>query len=314
MNLPKRLKRRIGANGPGLTVAVIAMLLALTGGAFAASGALTAKQKKEVKAIAKQFAGKPGATGPAGAAGAPGAKGDQGEKGPQGDPGAKGEKGADGAGVEVTPILEGEAECEERGGALVQKEGAPSGAEVCNGEKGEKGDEGKEGSPWTLGSALPPGAIETGSWAFNAAESTNPALVSISFPVQFPFNLKAAHVHFSTEANFADFDEAGEKTVGCKGSFKNPSGTASETASPNPAGELCVYLNNNGAEGFENATFEGISQISPSATKGAAKSGAVIKFSVTGGGLGHAMGSFAVTGCTKTPVTPGEPNECPAGS
>jgi hypothetical protein len=65
-----RLKRRIGANSPGLTVAVIAMLVALTGGAFAASGALNVKQKKEAKQIAqaeaKRFAGKPGTTGPAG--------------------------------------------------------------------------------------------------------------------------------------------------------------------------------------------------------------------------------------------------------
>ena len=202
-------------------------------------------------------------------------------------------------------------ECEGNGGSLVKEEGAPSGEEVCNGEKGEPG---AEGSPWTLGSNLPPGAIETGSWAFNADEATNPALVSISFPVQFPFNLKEPHVHFSSEPNFADFDEAGEKTVGCKGSFKNPAGTESGTASPNPPGELCVYLNSNGTEGIENATFEGIYQLSPAGNKGTAKSGALIKFSVTGGGLGHALGSWAVTGCTKTPVTPGEPNECPEGS
>jgi len=304
MNLLKRLKRRIGANGPGLTVAVIAMLVALTGGAFAASGALTSTQKKEVKKIAQAEAKKFATAGPAGATGSTGAPGTKGDSGA---------KGTDGKSIEITPISPGEElECEGNGGASVKKEGAPSGIEVCNGEKGAKGE---EGSPWTLGSNLPPGAIETGSWAFNAAEATNPALVSISFPVQFPFNLKAAHVHFSTEANFADFDGEGVKTVGCKGSFKNPSGSpASETVSPNPPGELCVYLNTNGTEGIENATFEGIYQLSPAGTKGTAKSGALIKFSVTGGGLGHALGSWAVTGCTKTPVTPGEPNECPEGS
>ncbi len=49
-----------------LTLSVIAVVLALAGGAFAAGGALTGKQKKEVKKIAKTFAGKPGPEGPAG--------------------------------------------------------------------------------------------------------------------------------------------------------------------------------------------------------------------------------------------------------
>ena len=62
-----RLKRRLADNSPGLVIAVVAMLIALTGGAFAASGALTGKQKKEVEKIAKKFAGKPGSSGFAGA-------------------------------------------------------------------------------------------------------------------------------------------------------------------------------------------------------------------------------------------------------
>jgi hypothetical protein len=282
-----------------MTLGVVAIVLALTGGAIAASGALTAKQKKEVKSIAKTEAKKiasvPGAPGPAGPAGAKGEKGDKGDNGAS---------GKDGKSVDVTPIASGDPfECEENGGALVKKEGAPSGAEVCNGK------EGKQGEPWTPNSTLPPGAIETGSWGFNATEASNPTLVPISFPISFSFNLKEAHVHFSTEPNFADFDEAGEKTVGCKAVFKNPAGTA-EAETLNPPGELCVYLGN-ATEGFENATFEGIYQISPESTKGTARSGGLMKFSVTGGGVGHALGSWAVTGCTKEV---GEPNECPAGS
>jgi hypothetical protein len=41
--LLRGLRRRVAANGPGLTVAVVAMVIALAGGAFAASGALTGK-------------------------------------------------------------------------------------------------------------------------------------------------------------------------------------------------------------------------------------------------------------------------------
>lgn len=80
-----RLRTRLGANSPGLTVAVVAMLLALTGGAFAAGGGLTSKQKKQVKAIAQteakkfQGTGATGAMGPAGANGTNGAPGSPGQ-------------------------------------------------------------------------------------------------------------------------------------------------------------------------------------------------------------------------------------------
>jgi hypothetical protein len=160
-NMLRRVKKRLGANGPGLTVAVIAMLIALTGGAFAASGALTSQQKKEVKKIAKGFAGKPGAPGapggqgPVGPAGGPGAKGDPGGQGKEGSEGPAGES------VVTASIPTGVLACNQLGGTEVKLENAPQGEEVCNGEKG------KEGSPWTAGGVLPPGATETGSWAFD---------------------------------------------------------------------------------------------------------------------------------------------------
>jgi len=84
----------------GLIVACVALIAALAGGAYAASGGLTAKQKKEVKKIAKQFAGKPGApgaAGPAGSKGDQGAKGDPGPEGKQGTPGTNGTNGTNGA-------------------------------------------------------------------------------------------------------------------------------------------------------------------------------------------------------------------------
>src|SRR5882724_10277399 len=131
MQRSKRFRDRLGANGPGLTVAVIALIFALAGGAFAASGVLTGKQKKEVEKIAKKFAGTPGATGPAGSQGSTGAKGDK------GDPGIQGPAGKS---VKVTKITSGNpAACEERNGVLVKEESASTGIEVC------------EGSPWTAG-------------------------------------------------------------------------------------------------------------------------------------------------------------------
>jgi hypothetical protein len=87
----------------GLTVAVLALVMAMVGGAYAASGALTGKQKKEVEKIAKKFAGKPGAPGAAGTNGTNGTNGKDGTNGTKGDPGAKGEKGDTGP---AGPLLE----------------------------------------------------------------------------------------------------------------------------------------------------------------------------------------------------------------
>ncbi len=77
------LRKRLEASGPGVVIAVIALIFALAGTAFAAAK-LNGTQKKEVKKIAKKYAGKRGKTGPAGANGAPGAQGPGGPRGPAG--------------------------------------------------------------------------------------------------------------------------------------------------------------------------------------------------------------------------------------
>jgi hypothetical protein len=96
------MSRRISPAG---VVAVVALVFAMIGGAYAASGGLTGKQKKEVKKIAKSFQGKgpTGPAGPAGSAGAVGAKGDAGANGvtgpagPAGPEGKQGEEGPEGS-------------------------------------------------------------------------------------------------------------------------------------------------------------------------------------------------------------------------
>jgi hypothetical protein len=86
------MRERFGT--AGLIVAIFALVVALSGGAYAASGGgLTGKQKKEVEKIAKKFAGKPGpagANGTNGANGANGTNGAAGPQGPKGDPGLTG--------------------------------------------------------------------------------------------------------------------------------------------------------------------------------------------------------------------------------
>jgi hypothetical protein len=157
----QRYRERFGT--AGVVVGVIALVLAMVTGAYAAGGGLSGKQKKEVEKIAKKYAGKDGA---AGAAGTNGTNGTNGKDGSNGAP------GADGKSVAVTLIEEGEEGCEELGGAEVKQQGAANGTEVCNGA---------EGSPWTAGGTLPSGATETGTWV--AAGSTG-AAVSFALPTQ----------------------------------------------------------------------------------------------------------------------------------
>ena len=114
----------------GLIVAVIALVAALVGGAYAAAG-LTGKQKKEVKKIAKKFAGKDGAQGPVGP---------QGAKGDKGDTGAAGADGTDGSnGLSVTGAAATAAECGGvAGGVKYTLDGTTT--KICNGKNGTNGE------------------------------------------------------------------------------------------------------------------------------------------------------------------------------
>lgn len=98
--MSRRIHEKLGT--AGLIISMIALVAALGGGAYAASGGLTGKQKKEVEKIAKKVA-KPGP------AGTPGATGSQGAAGPAGPAGAAGKDGVDGAnGAPGTPGKPGE--------------------------------------------------------------------------------------------------------------------------------------------------------------------------------------------------------------
>jgi hypothetical protein len=264
----KRVKKRFAASGPGLTIGVIAIVLALTGGAIAASGGLSGTQKKEVKKIAqteaKKFAKQ-------GAKGDPGPAGPMGSQGGKGDTGTPGADGKDGKSAEVTSFNGPKGVCAE-GGAEVKS--ATPAVLICNGEEGEPGE---PGSPWTAGGTLPSGATETGSWAMNGtASDTEGILAAISFPIPYEFPLKAAHVHIGEEGEAGFVDS-------CPGTAAKPSA---------PPGELCVYFSE--SEGLVNATAEGIFRYN-SLSKGATRTGAMLKFIPSG--LAYGAGSFAVTGC-----------------
>ncbi len=118
------LRTRFGLPG---VIATVALVFAMTGGAFAAKYLITSTSQIKPSVLKKLK----GATGPAGAPGAAGAQG------PAGPAGANGEKGATGA-------------------------TGPTGA---IGAKGATGPEGPEGEPWAAAGTLPEGVTLTGAWS-----------------------------------------------------------------------------------------------------------------------------------------------------
>jgi hypothetical protein len=193
-------------------------VVALAGGAYAASGALTSKQKKEVTKIAKKYAGKPGATGPAGPAG---------PQGPKGDTGAAGGKGADGVSVtstESNSTIDG-SHCTGVGGSKFTS--ASGVTYACNGKEGVQGVQGPAGPTCNEDTGLcelPEEATMTGVWVL-PGYAPGTYQVPISFPFTNPGTLAPTDI---VVVNQGAETGAGD----CPGSVAEP------TAAP---GKLCIY-------------------------------------------------------------------------
>jgi hypothetical protein len=144
----------------GLIVAVIALVVALAGGAYAASGGLSAKQKRQVKKIARTEAEKLVKAGPQGPPGPPGAPGKDGSNGSNGSDGSNVVAANEPAGVKCTS-----------GGVSFEVEGSGTKRYACNGQTG-------------FVEALPSGSSLKG--VFSAADegSTTPMLTPISFGIE----------------------------------------------------------------------------------------------------------------------------------
>jgi hypothetical protein len=272
----RRLREPFGK--AGLTVAVIALVFAMLGGAYAASG-LNSKQKKEVKAIAKSFqgTGPAGAQGPAGPAGPAGAKGDSGAPGAKGDTGSAGNAGAAGKSAEAIPFSGargpiGGVTCSE--GGLEVKSASPA-TLVCNGKKGEKGEKGEDGEGGTGGGTeLPAGESLYGHWGY--ATTGGLAASPISFNLHYPDEA-------GPEFNFVTFEEVEneEAPEGCPGNVDAPA------AEP---GHLCVYEIK--IKDFPPGHFEELITLE-SETYGVDSYGVTLFFSA--GEFGASTGSWAVT-------------------
>jgi hypothetical protein len=151
MTMFHTIRTRINAT---TVVAVLALVFAMTGGAYAAKKYLITSTKQISPSVLKSLQGK------AGPAGANGAQGAAGSAGPQGAAGVAGAKGGDG------------------------KEGSP-GKEGKKGVEGEPGPEGPPGPTCLKGECLlPEGATETGNWSFTGRKGSEFVFMSISFPLR----------------------------------------------------------------------------------------------------------------------------------
>ena len=272
----------------GLIVACVALVLALTGAAFAAAG-LTGKQKKEVEKIAKKYAGKPGA---AGAAGPAGPQGPAGAAGKDGANGTNGTDGTDGQSVALGTATG----CGAPGGTKLTV-GASS-KEVCNGEegekgpKGDKGEKGENGNPWTVEGTLPAGAQLTGTWM---ASGSGKVEVPISFPIRLAGVVETANIYYGAGAEEEEIEkEPGvfEKTEfqkHCAKAVVNP------TVEKGFNRTLCIYYAPATSTILTAPTsFVGVTAVGAGGLEGTGRAGGIIEMNLTEPGTVY--GSYAVSG------------------
>ncbi len=141
----------------GLALSVVALVLALGGGAYAASHSATVS-----KAGPRGKTGKTGPQGPAGLAGQTGSAG------------TNGTNGSNGESVKVTALSDGECANGQAGARFTvgsQK------AEAC------------EGNPAKYPETLPPGKTETGTWSFAYEKGAHAFSDVVGSAVSFPIPL-----------------------------------------------------------------------------------------------------------------------------
>lgn len=250
----------------GLTVAILALVMAMVGGAYAAGG-LTKSQEKQVTKIAKKYAGKPGA------AGTNGTNGTNGAPGAKGEPGAAGTNGKDGVSVTSSSFSGNEHGCPKGGSQFVSASGETF---ACNG---------KEGTPWTAGGTLPVGSTETGTWMITASSPKYNGefpSATLSFPIQLAGELGQEQTHVVTGAE----QSAHTAPQACQGTAAEPTAES---------GNLCVYLDGETEKEFVLGLTEKPVGKFENGPLGAGIAGAIVISLVNEPGT-YAQGTWAVTG------------------
>lgn len=252
----------------GLIVAVIALVAALVGGAYAANSAtdsakrhhkkknnagLNSKQKKQVRNIAKTEAKKVG-----------GSEGPAGPQGPAGPAGANGNDGQNGS----------------------------NGSQGPKGDKGDTGPQGPQGDPGEDGTFEPSGFTQTGVWSppGDPEEEGYPqAPEGASFvPISFPIPLESAPELVVVKSEEDKSAEGCPNEVSVSGNL-----VGSPEADP---GKLCVYVTLTALlSGFLTVETIDPTKIVSGATPGTSTAGTLLKIEC-GLAACPAGGTWAVTG------------------
>jgi hypothetical protein len=276
---------------PSGVIAMIALVFAVTGVSFAATGggsggggnggsnthsftASAAKKKAAPKGKAGPRGpagpkGAPGATGPAGPAGPTGAIGatgaaGAGTPGATGNTGPEGKPGTNGTSVSTKAITSGGTECAGNGGVKLTP-----GGDICNGEPGVIHP----------GETLPSEASEHGTWSMKGEGGEGEQFVSLSFPIPLKETLKETDEHLVEPGDIGPATECESGT------------SADPKAAP---GNLCIY------EVYNNETHPDTPFIfnpeakSPGEEPAVGESGTVLHFEGANAGT-LALGTWVVT-------------------
>ena len=179
-----KFRKRISYTNVAVT---LALLFAMSGGAYAASHYVITSTKQIKPSVLKTLKGqngKNGASGSNGATGPTGAAGAQGPQGPQGTPGEKGPQGI----------------------------------------QGIQGKEGKPGIPGETGftETLPSNKTETGTWSAAPTGLLKLAIAPISFSIPLAAALSGEHCSKKEEPCHVHYIKNEEPTTECPGSVETP--------------------------------------------------------------------------------------------
>jgi hypothetical protein len=214
-------------------VATLALVFAMSGGAYAAGRYVITSTKQISPKVLKSLQGKPGAVGKPGAAGpaGPAGSGATGPAGPTGPAGATGSTGPQGipgtpgTGVTTASLKEGEKGCA-AGGVEVKTASVP--AAVCNGQPPV---------------SLPRGSTERGTWALSGYHPAPKLGITALFAsITFPIPLAKALAHESVHV-IREKEGEGETSQSPAITNHECSGTADTPGAT--TGNLCVFVSQN---------------------------------------------------------------------
>lgn len=231
-----KLHERLGT--AGLIVAVVALVVALSGTAIAAKKFIT---KPEAIKIAKKYAGKNGKDGAPGAPGAVGPVGPQGAKGDPGAPGTPGPKGATGpTGAAGT---NGAAGATGTAGAT-----GATGLKGATGATGVTGNAGATGATGKFEGVAAGDSILKGTWSVYGTAAGAGELWQAPISTGIPVATNGGDFWKVIRDPDGPYEEPELEEIAeglCPGTAENPTVTSTP---PGGLGVLCVYTNESNLE------------------------------------------------------------------